>query len=457
MKNIVSPLKKRANNIGNFTKLVRKLVPSSLMKDCGFRKKRGLSCLKILTELLLLVFENKSMYQKARKEKNMSGSFMTYYRFLESAQYHWEKLLYEVAKRVVLMFSALTSNDRQVLVIDDTLLERPNGDHVELCSTQYDHVHHAFRRGFRFLTVGWADGFSFIPVMFQLVSSQKSKFESEKFDKRTIAYQRRCNSLKPMSVSALEMLEKLKSLGTRYVVCDSWFSTPAAIKKMIGMGYDVISVMKSNYLYSYNHGLYKIRDLLQYLDRSVQWCDIHHAKNVNKQIRVIGSIQIFLKDTNIPVRLLFCKTQGIDNPNNITVLASTDLSLSSVEILELYAKRWSIETFFKDCKQYLGFCDKTSSVSYDFQVAIKTICLLRYTLISFSQRLLEDSKTFSEMFYLYCDSIQDLCVLNAVWKILLDFSSEIKKEAVVSADVLLSLFGNYLARIFSVDWLPSDY
>ena len=454
MTNIVSSLKKKANNINNFNQLVNKLIPVSLMKKCGFKKKRGFSCSQILSELLLLIFENKSMYQKAGKDKEMSGSFMTYYRFLESAQYNWEKLLYEVAERVVLMFYTLTSPDRQVLAIDDSLSERPNAKQVEICSTQFDHVYHAFKKGFRFLTVGWTDGFSFVPLMFRLIGSKNSKFEANQFDKRTLSYRRRCEAIKPMPDLAIEMLAKLRSLRTQYVTCDSWFSTPSAIKKMMGMGYDVISVMKSSYLYSYNHGLYKVCDLLKFLDRSAQWCDIHRATNVNKKIQVIGSIKVILNGTNIPVRLLFCKMRGAENPNNITVLICTDLSLSSTEILELYAKRWAIETFFKDCKQYLGFCDKSSSVNYDFQVAVKTICLLRYIMVSFSQRLLEDHKTFSEMFYLYCDSIKDLCVLNAVWEIILGFVSETKMETVSSAKVLLSLFGNYLKGIFSADWLP---
>ena len=453
MSNIVSSLKNNVNKVNNFYQLVYRLCPITLLKKCGFKKNRGLSCLKMLSELLILIFENKSMFQKAGKEKGMSGSFMTYYRFLESSKYHWEKLLWEVALKVVIMFSALTSHDRQVLAVDDSLFERPNGENVELCSIQFDHVHHAYKRGFRFLTVGWADGYSFVPLMFRLVSSKKAKFDSEKFDKRTIAYQRRCDSIKPMSDSALEMLERVKSLGTQYVTCDSWFSTPIAIQKMVGMGYDVISVVKSSYLYTFSHGFYKAIELLDHLDRSAQWCDLSQAKNINSDIQVLGSIKVFLKNTNIPVRLLICHLKGSKNPQNITIMACTDLSLSSVEILELYAKRWSIEEFFKDCKQYLGFCDKTSSVSFDFQVAIKTICMLRHIMITFSSRLMEDPKTFSEMFFLYCDSIKDLCVLNAVWEILLEFASLVEDTVISSAEIFLNFFGNYIKDAFSSNWL----
>ncbi len=54
------------------------------------------------------------------------------------------------------------------------------------------------------------------------------------------------------------------------------------------------------------------------------------------------------------------------------------MMLSAVEILEPYAKRWSIEVFFKTCKGFLGFEDDTRSLIYDTLAASKTICLLRY-------------------------------------------------------------------------------
>ena len=88
---------------------------------------------------------------------------------------------------------------------------------------------------------------------------------------------------------------------------------------------------------------------------------------------------------------------------------------------------------------------------------MKTICLLRYILVTFSQRLLEDPKTFSEMFYLYCDSVKDLCVLNTIWEILLGFVSEMQQSFVSSAEGFLGLFRNYIKSVFSADWLLPGY
>jgi hypothetical protein len=57
------------------------------------------------------------------------------------------------------------------------------------------------------------------------------------------------------------------------------------------------------------------------------------------------------------------------------------------------------------------------------------------------------------MFYLYCDSIKDLCVLNAVWEILLEFASLVEDTVISSAESFLNLFRNYIKDAFSSNWL----
>ena len=451
MRDIVSSLKESAKYFDKICGLANRLISSSLLKKGGFTKEKGLSSKKIMTDLLMLAFENKSLYQKAEKDKEMSGNLRTYYRFLGNPKHHWEKLLYEVAEKVVLEISKLTDHSRHVLVVDDSLYERPCSRKVELCAWQYDHVDNVCKKGFRFLTVGWADGYSFVPLMFRLVSSRKSQTVPEQYDKRTIAYRRRENALKKMNDSAVEFLEKAKPLGAQYVVCDSWFGTPTTIQKIQDLGYDVISHIKSNYFFCFHNRLHKKDYILQHLDRSKEWCDLSDAQNINPQIEVLGSAVVTFKNKEYPVRLLFCRLKGTKNRGEIAIIACTDLSLSAVEILELYTKRWSIEVFFKTCRGFLGFEKDTRALNYDTLVASKTICLLRYILITYHQRFESDYKTFSEMFYLFCDSVKDMCALNFVWKLLFALSQDANNISISCIDDVLALFGNFIRRL-----LPSS-
>lgn len=451
MRNIVSLLKKSAKNFDKIAQLGKKLIPASLLSKCGFTKEKGLSCKTIMTDMLLLSFENKSLYQKAGKDKEMNGNLKTYYRFLENAKHQWEKLLYEVAEKVVFEFSKLTDHSRHVLVVDDSLYERPCSKKVEMVAWQFDHANHTHKIGFRFLTVGWADGYSFVPLRFRLVSSRKTQTVPDGYDKRTLAYRRRADALKKMNDSAIEFLEKAKSLGAQYVTCDSWFSTPKAIQQIKDLGYDVVSHIKSNYIYCFDNGLHKADYIRHHLEKGKEWCDFSGAKNINPNIEVLGSAKVTFKKGNDPIRLLFCRLKKSKNPKEVAIIACTDMELSAVEILELYAKRWSIEVFFKTCKGFLGFEDDSRALNYDTLVASKTICLLRYILITYNQRFDEDHRTFSEMFYLFCDSIEDMCALNFAWELLFAFYDMAKNIAITCIDDFFALFKNFIR-----DLAPSD-
>ncbi|MCP3921729.1 MAG: transposase [Desulfobacterales bacterium] len=53
--------------------------------------------------------------------------------------------------------------------------------------------------------------------------------------------------------------------------------------------------------------------------------------------------------------------------------------------MEVYKIRWTIEVFFKECKQYL-FLGKSQSQDFDAQIADTTLSLIRYLLLSYYER-----------------------------------------------------------------------
>ena len=54
MKDIVSLLKKSANNFDKMAQLGKKLISSAILSKCGFRTERGILCKVMLTDLLKL-------------------------------------------------------------------------------------------------------------------------------------------------------------------------------------------------------------------------------------------------------------------------------------------------------------------------------------------------------------------------------------------------------------------
>ena len=130
-----------------------------------------------------------------------SVSKNTYYRFLNDCSFNWSKFLLLLAAKVTSVFSSLTRPERvKVLVLDDSVVTRGRSKAVELLARIYDHVDHKYKCGFTMLTLGWSDGYSFIPVGFNLLSSAKksNRYQelSEDIDHRTNGFRARKEALR---------------------------------------------------------------------------------------------------------------------------------------------------------------------------------------------------------------------------------------------------------------------
>ena len=86
-----------------------------------------------------------------------------------------------------------------MLVLDDSVVRRSRSKAVELLARVYDHVGHKYQKGFTLLTLGWSDGYSFVPVELNLLSSVKksNRYQeiSDQADRCTNGYNARKESL----------------------------------------------------------------------------------------------------------------------------------------------------------------------------------------------------------------------------------------------------------------------
>lgn len=119
---------------------------------------------------------------------------------MNDASYNWKKFLVLLAARVSSVFTKLTRPERiRVFVLDDTVIKRSHSKQVELLARVYDHVEHKFQKGFTLLTLGWSDGYRFLPVGFNMLSSAKKENRyqeiSDAIDRRNNGYKSRNESL----------------------------------------------------------------------------------------------------------------------------------------------------------------------------------------------------------------------------------------------------------------------
>ena len=403
----------------SFIASIKELHISSLLSQCGIRKdsrkingersddKR--TAFEIFQFLLLMVFQGCNLYRfLGSKKQDIACSKSTYHRFLGNEHYNWKRLILLLSARVTIFFDSLTKPGRfKALVLDDSVIARKRSKKVELLAFIHDHVIGKSVRGFNLLMLGWTDGFSFIPVAFNMLSSaKKEKRFSEansKIDRRTNGYKARAAAIMKKPDAAIAMIESALCAGipAEYILMDTWFTNEPFIKRIRSCGLDVIGMLKNNkQMYHFNGGLYNLDHLSAYFARMDRPGDI------------LGSATVRTRREDIPVKLVFVRNRN--KRSEYIILLSTDCSLSDAEIVRRYGYRWSIECCFKVCKSLLKLGKEFQPVNYDTTVSSTALVLTRFILLEWLRRKNSDPHSLGEIFFLCYDDVRDIELVDAL-------------------------------------------
>lgn len=372
---------------------------------CNAGKMKGIPVVDIFRYLLCLIFSGRSMYMQ-RKTGMFDGYFCknTAYRFLNNAKINWLRFTTLLSVGIINRFmKPLTDENRKdVFIIDDSLFDRSRSKKAELLAKVFDHCSMKYRRGYRMLTLGWSDGNSFVPVNHCLLSAADDKnllCEAGCYDGRSLAGKRR----KQARLKATEvMVELVKTalhagLSAKYVLFDSWFSSPKTITALKeDCGLDTIAMVKksSKVKYGYRGGQFNIKEI--------------YAKNRKRRgrFKYLLSVEVTVGNETIPAKIVCVRNKS--KKKDWLAIISTDTLLSEEEIIRAYGKRWEIEVFFKSCKSYLKLAKECHSLSYDALTAHVSIVFVRYMMLSVAQRRNEDDKMICELFFYLADEMEDI-------------------------------------------------
>ena len=413
------------NTKDDFSKAIKELRIAKLLRRSNISKNCGISAFEVFQFLLLLVFQGKNLFRFLNsKHKDQAVSKNTYYRFLNEPSYNWGKFLLLLAVKVTTAFNLLTRPERvNVLILDDSVIKRNRSKSVELLARVYDHVEHKCQKGFTLLTLGWSDGYSFIPTGFNMLSSanKSNRYNeiSDAIDHRSNGYRIRKESMMHKTDAAIQLIENALNAGIKaqYVLMDTWFTTEPMIGAILNTGLDVIGMVKQlKQRYTYNGKQYKLQELKKFV------C-FDGARNI------FGSLIVTTK-TGIPVKIVFVRNRN--KKSECLYILSTDTSLTDAEIVRIYGNRWSIECFFKSSKSFLKLGTEFQSHNYGAMVSHTTIVFTRYIILEWIRRNQNDQKTYGELFYMFCDDIQDMDLTNALQSLMALFVEHISN---LSADI----------------------
>lgn len=407
---------------------------SSALKASNAYKKKGIPVIEIFQYLFVLIFSNRSMYMDLLTGRNQpSFAKDTVYRFMKMPHINWIRFTTLLSVRIIHdAIMPLNSRERvNVLTIDDSLFDRNRSKKVELLSRVYDHAHHVYRYGFRMLTLGWSDGNTFLPVNSILLSSENKKNrinEAKNMDRRTSGYKRRALSQTKGTEAMLELLKaaKLCAVPAKYVLFDSWFSSPKTLHAVKGTGYEVIAMVKKS---SKMHFRYNKEDL--------PLTEIYKRNKKRRgRSRYLLSVMVdaVKGKESIPAKVVYVRNRS--KRKEYLCLISTDTAISEEEIIRTYGKRWDTEVFFKVCKSYLGLSRECSSLSYDAVSAHTAVVFARYMMLSVENRESHDERSLGELFLYFTDEMADITWVQAfhllmeLFRELLSDTCELPEETV---------------------------
>ena len=402
-------LSEQATN--RFSQIFSLLKISQLLRQAGIRKSYGISCFNIFQTLFQLVFEDRNLFRVLASDRAEALPRKdVYYRFLNEARYNWRRFYQALSTKVISQFETLTSSQRiRVFIIDDSPVSRNRSKKVELLARIYDHVSQSYLRGFQLLTLGWSDGFSFVPLDFSLMSSAKEENRyneiKEGLDKRLCGYKRRKEALLHKPDVVVQMIERVLQAGVSadYLLMDSRFTHMPLVQELLARGLHVIGRVKdSNQCYEYQGRELTLRQLYAILPKKAK-------------AQIFGSLLVKSK-SGVALKIVFVRNRS--KRSEWIGLLTTDVALDEKEIVRIYGMRWSIEPFHKAIKSLFKPENEFEGRSYDMMISHTTIVFSRYLILEPERRNTNDNRTFGGMFYLFCDEVRDMDLKTALQQLM---------------------------------------
>lgn len=433
------------NNVLDFvTNFIAEFHLSKILFKCNAGKEKGIPVMDIFRYLFCLLFSDRSMYMQ-RKTGIFKETFSknTVYRFLNSTKTNWQRFTTLLSANIINAFmKPLTSDDRKdVFIIDDSLFDRSRSSKTELLAKVFDHCTMKYKRGYRMLTLGWSDGNSFVPINHCLLSAADDKnllCEAKCYDGRSLAGKRRSQSRRKATDVMVELIHSAQKAGitAKYVVFDSWFSSPKTIqtiKKEENL--DVIAMIKKSSKIKYG-----------YQDKNLNIKEIYSRNKKRRgRSRYLLSVDVTVGEEQIPAKIVCVRNKS--KRKDWLALISTDTTLSEEEIIRVYGKRWDIEVFFKSCKSYLHLVKECRSISYDALNAHVAIIFTRYMMLSVEQRRNTDDKTICELFFCLLDELDDITFIQSMRIIVDALMDAVMEYFHITESQLEEFTSNFIQRL----------
>jgi hypothetical protein len=219
-----------------------------------------------------------------------------------------------------------------VMIIDDSIVEKPYTDENEIICWHYDHAKGKTIKGINFVSTLYYAQDVALPVAFELVSKTETYI-----DKKTGKEKRRSKITKNERFRQMLQAVSNNQIPFHYVLNDLWFASAENMRFVkLDLKKEFIMALKSNRKVALSEND-KANGLYQRIDQL--------------EIPEDTTLTIYLEGIPFPLQLVRQVFTNEDSSTGVRYLVTSDLTLNADQIITIYQKRWKVEEYHRSLKQ----------------------------------------------------------------------------------------------------------
>jgi hypothetical protein len=234
--------------------------------------------------------------------------------------------------RIVKHMVRQVENSDGVLILDDSIEEKPYTDENELICWHWDHSNQRHVKGINFLTAFYATEQVGLPVAFDLVTKTEVYLHA-----KTGKQKRRSSLTKNARFRMLLQIVVHNQIKFRYVLNDSWYASAENMNFIhLDLKKDFVMPLKANRKIALRE-----EDKQQCSYVTVSKLDLPEGE----------TRKVWLEDVDFPLLLARQVFINEDGREGTLYLVTSDLTLTYDRMTRLYQKRFWVEVYHKSLKQ----------------------------------------------------------------------------------------------------------
>ncbi len=284
------------------------------------------------------------------------------------------------------------------LALDDVLLPKPFAKALALCFWDYDHAARRNCFGQRLVFVVWSNGSLVIPLLFAVWQkdptrkprgkrkqrrpspspSQKKGPRKRRRRARKTTAKRRVRLATGVRYRTKNELARVlvwrlvrRGLPVEFVLFDNWYAAEENFRLFERLGLKWVTRAKRNYKLDYDAQRLTVKQITA----RVKPANYHYYASLGGRARSFA-----VQRGARPLKLTVIKNDRGPEGGRTKYLLTNATALECRQVIEWYRRRWLIEVFFRDAKQYLGLgrCEMRLA---DAIIAHLALVCVAYTLL----------------------------------------------------------------------------